>query len=541
MSDNGSTSNPRAGADSRAGPGHWVLAGGLLLVHAAAAWRLCPPSLTPQSNDDGLYLLLGRSLRHLHYVDAHVVGAPIQAQYPPGYPGLLALGGALLGDGLWVAHATTILASLVALLLVFDVARRLVGTVPALGLLAALVLNVQFLSYASSIASEQPYLAASAGALWALVVLPESGRRLWIAGGLGILAALTRSIGVTLVLAIGLLWLSERRYRAVAVFALLAAATVGAWLVWTALAPDQFSERSYSAALTRAYAHRDLLAVLSARISRFVEVNIVRAPLAGLNVPSLPGTIIDNVAWLLLIIALAIPGFMTLWRRARIIPLYFIVFLIVLCLYPYKLTRFYMPVVPLQLLAMLVGLERIGRGWSPRLLQASLLAICLGIAARNAVDTRRDLAEASACRSLTTATYPACFPPEGRAFLAAARFAAESLPPDAAVLTIKEAPFFYYTGHLVMHQQLPVVHAPDRVIDFITARGVEYVLLSAYPGGAMVANALVPDCGRLELLLRVEPATYLLRVRSPGDPPARQDACAAIQEGIRLRPEATRP
>jgi len=83
-----------------------------------------------------------------------------------------------------------------------------------------------------------------------------------------------------------------------------------------------------------------------------------------------------------------------------------------------------------------------------------------------------------------------------------------------------------------MHPQLPVVKARDHVLSYITERGVYYIVLSAYPGGGLVAGTLRSDCHRLEQLFAVEPWTYVLRVQRPGEPPPRVDGCTAVTEAI---------
>jgi hypothetical protein len=200
---------------------------------------------------------------------------------------------------------------------------------------------------------------------------------------------------------------------------------------------------------------------------------------------------------------------------------------LVLFLYPYKLTRFFMPLIPLLLLAMLVGLGWLLRS-RPRAAAVASMLLCLPILAQTALVARSDVARAERCPRATAAVTGECYSPVAQAFMAASRFAAESLPPGAPVLTIKEAPFFYYTGHPAMHPELPDTHAPDHYLEFIQARGVHYILLSAYPGGSRPADRLGKDCKDLELLFSAEPRTYLLHVVQAGEPPPVRDGCAPV-------------
>src|SRR6185369_15337826 len=75
---------PRLSAVQRA------LVFGLLVLHVVLAW-LTRAVAIGTGNDDATYVLLARSVRHFEYVDRHLVTMPVHAQYPPGYPAILAL------------------------------------------------------------------------------------------------------------------------------------------------------------------------------------------------------------------------------------------------------------------------------------------------------------------------------------------------------------------------------------------------------------------------------------------------------------------
>ncbi len=64
---------------------------------------------------------------------------------------------------------------------------------------------------------------------------------------MAIAAALSRSIGLALVVSTFALLAFERRWRALAIFSTAAALTVGSWLLWTVRAPRLDAGRSYVA------------------------------------------------------------------------------------------------------------------------------------------------------------------------------------------------------------------------------------------------------------------------------------------------------
>ena len=91
---------------------HLVVVAGLLLAHASLAWF--NRTLTVGSlHDEGAYIMLARSLRSFQYRDVYLLGAPVHAQYPPGFPAMLALVllakpilATLLQHGHYTAHET---------------------------------------------------------------------------------------------------------------------------------------------------------------------------------------------------------------------------------------------------------------------------------------------------------------------------------------------------------------------------------------------------------------------------------------------------
>jgi hypothetical protein len=180
---------------------------------------------------------------------------------------------------------------------------------------------------------------------------------------------------------------------------------------------------------------------------------------------------------------------------------------------------------------MVVGLTWLAARWrNGRWVLAASLILTMPIFLNTAINAGRAVQEQVACRA--TPDGASCFSPVSRAFLAASRYAADSLPPGSVVLTIKESPFYIYSGHRVMHPQMPVSKARDHVLSYLTGREVYYILLSAYPGGGVVAPTLKGDCQHLEQIFAMEPWTYLLRVQQPGEPPPRLDGCTAITEAM---------
>ncbi len=215
---------PAAPAPATTGlrPWHMALVAMLVVTHLVLAWLGRVPAITT-GNDDALYTLLAQGLRSFHYADAHVLGSPAHAQYPPGYPAMLALWTSVAGSSLDAVLAFGMLCSALAILFAFDLTRRLVGIVPALAALACLAVNPALLNYAGRVASEAPFMMLVTATAWAMVAVPEGPRRFVLVALLAILASMTRTIGVSLLGAVFLVWVMERRYRVAGAFGMLAA------------------------------------------------------------------------------------------------------------------------------------------------------------------------------------------------------------------------------------------------------------------------------------------------------------------------------
>jgi hypothetical protein len=137
--------------------------------------------------------------------DGYVGHEPARAAFFPLYPLLVRAGAAVVGSPLVAGALISTAAFAVALVLLHRLTDLELGrgAARAAVLLAALSPMSFFFS---AVYSEALFLALSLGAVYAA----RTGRWAW-AGGLGALAAATRSAGVVLVVPLGLLYLRERR------------------------------------------------------------------------------------------------------------------------------------------------------------------------------------------------------------------------------------------------------------------------------------------------------------------------------------------
>lgn len=509
----------------------WLAAAGLLLVHATCGWLARTPGVT-HSNDDALYVLLGDQLRHLSYRETFHVGAPFHGQYPPGWPALLALVSAVSGDRLEAAFVLVMLLSTAGLALFFDAARRLVPAPLALAGLAGAAVNTLVVNYAGRVMSEAAYLFWTSLALWSVVGVTRSGRKPWLTGAAAIAATLTRMIGVTLVGGVILDWLLERRWRRAAVLAAAAGTFVGAWLVWSALAPEPVAGRSYvaDAALVATDAPGPgpvrRLQSAAARAAELVTMTIPRV----IAFPKVEGTVVDNLAWLILLVVGGGVGLGWLWVRWRPLVLYLLAYTTLLCFWPWAPRRFWIPVQPFILLAVLTGTwVLVGRVWRRGALVVPLVVLLI-VLAEAVPGTAANVARGLRCDRSDPWNSAACYDPDQRAFFAAARYARDSLPAGAIYLVEREAAFGYHTGRRVVHAER-VLAVPDTLFETALAeRGIEYVLLGRLTDVEVgrLSRKLLATCERFEVRASFPPHTLLLRLKRAAEP-AEPNACEAVQ------------
>lgn len=523
------------------GPGHdnrvrqrrlaWVLAIVLVLVHAGLAW-LSRPSAVATGNDDALYLLLGRSLRSLHYLDAHIVGTPIHSQYPPGYPAFIALVWSITGEHFDMVLLGGILVSAIGLLITFDLGQRSIGLPAALFLLAALALNPGLIEFAGSPRSETLYMTTTLAAIWCVSRGPPTTRWMVAAGALAIYAAMVRSIGVALVVAVSLVWLSERRYRAASLFTAAAAVVVGGWLLWTTRAPEKFASRSYVDAIQPGHARPTQsgpVMVFIRRTEAAVRNYGLRSIPVALSAPTIEGTSIDNLFWVGVIGVGLASGLLVFLRGYRVVPAFMLLYGAILAVWPFDLTRFVIPVLPLILLTMAAGLVALVRRLGPRAEVAVVAILCVPLTISGARRDMSGIEHARLCRPQPHAS-PECSTEDQRSFFAAANYARVETSRDAKFLTVKEATFAYLTGRQVQHPALALLRDSLNVPAILRRSGVDYVLVSPlYP--SRLGDFLLPRCTELTLLRAFPPDTYLFRVLPSGDS-TQEASCQALAKVV---------
>jgi hypothetical protein len=537
---------PATGRSSRVLLGIVGLAVGL---HAVAAWLARAIGLLV-TQDDARYILLARSLRSGGYYDLFSVDLPAHSLYPPGYPALLAVWGAVFGDSFDTLIALNVLLSAASVWIMFLALRKLVSTELATLCVLAVAANSALILRAGGVRSEVPFMFFLALFAWVVVNGRDSNRYLIVAAFAALAAALTRSLGAALPLALLLHILLARRYRVVVAFGVVAALTVGAWLSWTLLtAADAGPTTNYVRAAFGGWedpADANVFQVLVDRVVR--NVSAYAPVLPGQVFPTLPGTPIDNAVSIFIWLVGLASGAVLFLRRWRPVLLVLAITAPVVVLWPYMQGRFFEPYLLIIVPWVLLGWEhlagRLRGSWRrPVVFALTVLMVLTGI-----VRTTRAVRARIDCGEFSLENPPPCLPEDTRGFLQAVGYVGRELPEDALFVSAKPEPLYYYTGRQSINYRT-VRFAPSSLdmSAMLRERGVSHVLLGSvhFTEPESLERWLTTFCEELTVEASFPPRTLLLALRADSglvDPEAtatgtddsplsaEPNACAALLE-----------
>lgn len=537
-----------------------VLPAVLLSIFAALSWiNRAPGMLTRQ--DDARYIVLGRALQTGSYRDVMWPGAPWHHMYPPGYPALLAfwmtIGGARF-DWLVVLQ---IALSVGALMLMYGAARRALPRSVALGALAILAVSPWYIDWAGQVASEGALAACFGLAIWGATVLPRDGHQVATVILAAALAPLMRAAGLALPAAVLALWISERRFRDVALLLAVVLPIVIPLIAWTMMDPSHIPGNSYVGDIALAGTpsvgsghsahtgggHAGPVAGLVNRIATNARYYLTRALPVLLAAPTVEGTLVDNVVATALIAAGLVTGIVRAWRSFRLAVLLLLVSGGLLLLWPYNDARFVLPVMPALVAVLLYGIGQLGFLVNRRYATAATVATTLVLAVSGLSTLGMAMAPARACARGLAIPPANCVNPDQASFFAATTFIRDSVPAGARVLSAKSEPLYIYSGH----PTLPLAEwAPVDSQAFWTGLrrlNTNYILLGALHAAekSVLAPRLRAHCESLYLVAAFPPHTYLFRVPSAGDTTGagsgqagrnRSVVCSRIDDYLRTAP-----
>ncbi len=504
---------PTATGYFRTSAGQWTIAAAFLVVFVALSWLQRVPSLTT-ANDDATYVLLSRSLRDGGYNSIHLVGAPVHTKYPPVFPVLLAGVSAVAGESIDAFLAVNIALSVAALALIFAVTRRLFPPVVAFGALAMAASNPSLHGTSGTVMSEPAFLALIALTVWMLSRVPLTTRSIALACACATLAALARTVGATLVLAVLAFLLLERRWRSAAVYAgVIALAVVGAslWLRSRAM-PELAADYITDALTTGTQTSPNPVTLLAGRV-------VANAPqyaatlLSVFSFPTIGGTIIDNLLWLAITCVGLAAGLLLLWRRWRIVPLFALIYGALLLAWPWVIGRFVVPLLPLLAVAFVAGTYALLERWGSRPAFAVVMALVAIITITGFTRAALRVATRSQCEREQAMLAPSCFNADQLSFFAAARYVGDHTPSSAIVMSAYEGTFFYLANRRLVPVDSINALPPEDAAAFLRRENVSYAVVNHVAFAALpFSERLLSACNYLEPVAEFPPRTTVFRV-----------------------------
>jgi hypothetical protein len=500
----------------------------ILAAHIALAW-LGRSAGIATGQDDVEYIVLSRSLQQGSYSELMRVDAPVHAQYPPGYPALLAVWSLVTGEGYDALVALSLLLSASTLGLLFLALRRRFSESVALCSAAVLAVNPHWTAAAGTIGSEIPYaFFATLALVLAARTRTERGPQLF-AITTAIAAALTRSIGMTLLLGLGVHWLLERRWKTLLWFAAACALTIGPWMLWTTVAPEQRIGVSYIAEIRAIDGNTPWTLPLPQRIVEHARWYAMTGLPWSLALPTIPGTPVDNALALALLAVTGIAGAVVFVARWRPALFYAIAYAGLLLVWLWPAERFVIPLLPLVVPMILAGTFSILGRWNGRAGFAGIAAFALVLATSGAVQSLERVREQSRCR---TGSVPSaeCLEPDQVSYFEALRWIETNLPQDAVILTAKNGALYWYTGRRTISYGGSLAQDSASFLPWVRAQGAGWILLSSLEVAESnrLARLLSWNCEELEVDAFFPRRTYLFRIA--GGPPAERpsEACVAM-------------
>jgi hypothetical protein len=524
--------------------GAWAIVTRFQYVFLAAAmlgffilgWRGRAPVLVV-ANDESTYLALSRSIEAGSYREIFMASAPFHVRFPPGYPAWLAAVRQVTGENLELLQAVNLGLVIVSLVCLYLIVRQVAGIPIALAVSFLTALSPAVLTSGGTLLSEPLFFATIAGALACTIKTgPATSRNAYLAMAFALGAFLTRTAGITIVAAIGIWLLQRRRRNEILAYTLACLLVVGGWFVYTASVPPASAGWSYAAEVSKQLGTdpEQVVGMVPSAGHNAVVYGTQYLP-SFLGIPRLPGSSIDNIAWLVVQVLLLAAGALVLWQKHRVVSLFMAAYAGLLLIWPWPISRLLIPLLPYAVAALLIGAYRLTRSLPPAvrgaLMGALVLLLSVG-AVRGAL--ARD-ARVRTCDRNNPVPTEACYGGETRNIASAALYLREHAPREAVVLTYYPPVVNFISGHLTEYSRLVDRLPQGQAARVLRERGIGYVLLSRRLGP--VARNLFQSCHELTFEARFPPAAFLLSTAIPSDPS--RNACAALTEFMSRRQRVT--
>jgi hypothetical protein len=450
-----------------------VAVGVLVTLHLLLAFLALNPAPHTGGDNAGYLALAGSLLEHGRYLSIWQPGTPLQTQYPPVFPALLAAG---LATGLkpWLGlKLIPILFSAFAVAFTYLWLHRHTTPLMALGVTLLIAVSPGVLENAHWVLSDVPFWAFTMVALWSF---EEDDRRNFVVGvAATMLAYFTRSAGLPLVLA-ALLWLLLRRRwrRAVALLAVFVP-LAGLWWLRAHLAGgvpylQQFlAVDPYSPELGR-IGLADLFNRVIVNGSTYVVTLLPRLLFGAVGV-------VPAAAAVLLVLA-ALVGWVRRMPRPAVAELFLPLYAGLLLVWPqvWAGERFLLPALPVLLVLAAEPLVAAAGIAGRRVVAVSALTVLTAMLVAAAPPDYALVRRGLGCMARYREGHPhACLPFSFRDYTQIALWARSALPPDAVVISRKPRMFFVLSGR--RGEMFPLDRDPATLLALARKTGARYVVL----------------------------------------------------------------
>lgn len=509
----------------------WQAALALGAVHLLVTALVFDPA--PHSGgDNAAYLGLARSLMERgDYVELWDPAMRPHTQYPPGFPAILA-GAMLLGVRPWAGFKLLVAAfSVAAVALAYLWARRVAGPRVAIATGAILAVGPGLAIQSQLELSDVPFWAFTMLALWAFARAEGAGEApeaepggtadlRWIAVGAAAVAAaaLTRSAGLPLVLAVAG-WLAlRRRWRALGLFAAIALPGMIGWMAWQRSVGGGRSYGTsfwyvdpYQPELGRAGA-ADLVSRAGENAWKYASEHLPSLALGRGDEPL-------GIAFGVAVTALALYGWGRRLRRPGVPELFLPLYGGLVLLWPSEWAddRFLLPLLPLLLVYAGETLGALAaRTPRPRLAAAGVVALAVVVSLPPLAKRAK---RASECRMEFELGEPyACHPPMWGGTYALAERLQRQLPRGSVVLTRKPTLFWAISGY--RSRSFPYSPDTDTLLRAAREAGARFLV---FDQSGETARYMLPAVrGRREAFCMVPGArnnfSALVRIGTDGPP-----------------------
>ena len=490
----------------------WAVAVGLVVLHGVVGVLAFDPG-PHVGGDNTAYLALARSiLDHGRYLELWNPARPPHTQYPPGFPGILAVAWTL-GIRSWVGMKLMMLgfsAAAIGLSYLWIRARTTATTAAGLGLILAVAPGVA--AENQWILSDVPFWAVTMGALLAL----ERGRTGW-GIVLAFCALALRTAGLPLLVAI-VLWLGlRRRWRLALTTAAVLLAVAG---LWTLRAPavenpyvSQFwLQDPYIPELGRVGAV-GLLERLVANAEQYGLRILMRSLVGAVGLlAAVGGVVLAGSAAVGLVARLVgrvdgpddgarsadratgaarAAGEMRATGSATVgalrigpVEIFAVLYAGMLLLWPepWASDRFLFPLLPVLLVYAASGVSVLPWPAARGRVRVGAAALILGFALPPSFTLWSMAAE---CRTAVRKSgLFACLAPEQRAYLELAEWSRGRLPDDAVVVSRKPRQWYWFSGY--PGEVYPFTLDHEKLLEQAARLGARYVVLDELGGTAEV-------------------------------------------------------